>query len=417
MLGDALRHARHYLRFWHRVSRSKRNHSGQTILDDARAIVAYANVQGAVVPREYFSTLARFDGLKSGKVLNQADSRTLNEIISQCLKLISPSTIKDVHGYYSVRRGGHGVLAACVNALAIYLIVLVIGLTGSFNIANSALADLNKIDLSSYLDLLKETYDLSHNPSPDGTVTSKTKDNIKLLRKNDSTIITASASLGVLLPMVQQNSSPNWCMILVGTFNNCAANQHFDKESAKVVAADSGDGSPDPGQGSSSPSSADPVEIKNWNELRAVQSFGASIGLNLADVDTVKSLYLLEAQANHLIMVLGGSILPLLYGLLGASVFLMRQFFSQIPKDETVLISPGRTFLRLGLGAIAGLAIGWFWVPNAKSISEFTTTPFALAFLAGFSIELLFSILDRIIAAIGPGDAHASTSESTVTRT
>jgi hypothetical protein len=63
-------------------------------------------------------------------------------------------------------------------------------------------------------------------------------------------------------------------------------------------------------------------------------------------------------------------------------------------------------FLRLGLGGIAGLAIGWFWVPtSAKAIAEvssLTTAPFALAFLAGFSIELLFSLLDRIIAAINP---------------
>jgi hypothetical protein len=119
------------------------------------------------------------------------------------------------------------VLAGFVNAIAIYLIVLVISLTGSFNIANSALSDLNKIDLSSYLDLLKETYDLAHNTSADGTVTSKTKDNIKLLRKNDSTIITASASLGVLLPMVR-------CMILLGTFGNCSGNQHADKQASQA---------------------------------------------------------------------------------------------------------------------------------------------------------------------------------------
>ena len=34
--------------------------------------------------------------------------------------------------------------------------------------------------------------------------------------------------------------------------------------------------------------------------------------------------------------------------------------------------------------------------------NSFQTTPFALAFLAGFSIELLFSLLDRLLNSINP---------------
>jgi hypothetical protein len=66
----------------------------------------------------------------------------------------------------------------------------------------------------------------------------------------------------------------------------------------------------------------------------------------------------------------------------------------------------GRVLLRVCLGGLAGLAIGWFWTPSSSKLindaTTYSTAPFALAFLAGFSIDLLFSILDRILQAVEP---------------
>jgi ABC-type proline/glycine betaine transport system permease subunit len=59
--------------------------------------------------------------------------------------------------------------------------------------------------------------------------------------------------------------------------------------------------------------------------------------------------------------------------------------------------------LRMALGGIAGIVIGWFWVPAPSKGAELvaiTSAPFALAFLAGFSIDILFSLLDRLNRAI-----------------
>lgn len=100
------------------------------------------------------------------------------------------------------------------------------------------------------------------------------------------------------------------------------------------------------------------------------------------------------------ISILGSSILPMLYGLLGASVFLMRSFLGDNYVDAWRQASTAALILRIGLGGISGLAIGWFTLtPDASKLS---TTPFAVAFIAGFSIELLFSLLDRFIIALGP---------------
>ena len=54
--------------------------------------------------------------------------------------------------------------------------------------------------------------------------------------------------------------------------------------------------------------------------------------------------------------------------------------------------------LRLFLGALAGLAIGWFLKPEDVSGLK-AVSPFALAFVAGYSVDLLFTFLDKVVNA------------------
>jgi hypothetical protein len=92
---------------------------------------------------------------------------------------------------------------------------------------------------------------------------------------------------------------------------------------------------------------------------------------------------------------LSGWVLPFLYGLLGASVFVMRDLLN--PRTPTLGFFP--TLLRVALGGIAGIIIGWFWIPTASKtadVASITSVPFGLAFFTGFSIDVLFSLLDRL---------------------
>jgi hypothetical protein len=86
-----------------------------------------------------------------------------------------------------------------------------------------------------------------------------------------------------------------------------------------------------------------------------------------------------------------------LYGFLGAGIYVIRT----IANTPIGLINLGESIvgipLRLGLGAVAGLALGWFNITD--EVSQLTTTPFALAFVAGFSIDILFSFLERVVNA------------------
>jgi hypothetical protein len=112
----------------------------------------------------------------------------------------------------------------------------------------------------------------------------------------------------------------------------------------------------------------------------------------------------IRAVASQVVEVMQKWLLPLLYGALGASVFVIRTLSVQA-RDRLfrreALVS---LVLRVFLGMISGLAIGWFWNQNpaaataAGPVTVTTLSPFALAFVAGYGVELFFALLDKIVS-------------------
>jgi hypothetical protein len=90
--------------------------------------------------------------------------------------------------------------------------------------------------------------------------------------------------------------------------------------------------------------------------------------------------------------------LPLLYGLLGACAYIIRTVSVEIQQVRYSQETHTRFELRLFLGALAGLAVVWFIKPDDPHI---TIPTVALAFLAGYSVELVFVAMDRLVAAFG----------------
>ncbi len=92
---------------------------------------------------------------------------------------------------------------------------------------------------------------------------------------------------------------------------------------------------------------------------------------------------------------IGRWILPALYGVFGSMVFFMRHYV-----DRAVPDPPLRKLVhRLLLGGIAGVIAVWFWSPSSQKADaiQFTSLgAFGVAFLVGFSTDVLFSALDRL---------------------
>ncbi|MBT5469330.1 MAG: hypothetical protein HOK41_01885 [Nitrospina sp.] len=101
-------------------------------------------------------------------------------------------------------------------------------------------------------------------------------------------------------------------------------------------------------------------------------------------------------------------LLPLLYGLLGANAHILRALSIEIKRLSFTSDLKIRYWLRLFLGMLAGIAIGWVSIPsdqildgnlNTESLGIQSSISLPLAFLAGYSVELLFAAMDRIISA------------------
>jgi hypothetical protein len=99
-------------------------------------------------------------------------------------------------------------------------------------------------------------------------------------------------------------------------------------------------------------------------------------------------------------------ILPPLYGCIGAMAYVLRTL-SQQAKDRLYRTENDTVWdLRISLRALAGLAIGWFFKPSGVEVTGIgLVSPFALAFVAGYSVDLLFTAMDRIVAAFSGPEA------------
>ena len=149
-----------------------------------------------------------------------------------------------------------------------------------------------------------------------------------------------------------------------------------------------------PGAQPSAPPDASTKENKDAND----SLFGAN-ALQTRRAST-------RAIAGQVIDVMQKWLLPLLYGALGAMVFVVRTLSTQARDRlfrKEALVS---LVLRVFLGMISGLAIGWFWTHDSSAatnaaggpMSLSTLSPFALAFIAGYGVEVFFALLDKIVS-------------------
>ena len=152
--------------------------------------------------------------------------------------------------------------------------------------------------------------------------------------------------------------------------------------------------------------------VETWlNTPDRAQQIISQRQLNLADLRSQKAS--LESQLNReltkeesrralvtadfVLVILQSYFLPLLYGLLGACAFILRSLAREIKTVTYSKESDISYALRLALGALAGLIVGWFvfLLPGETVLSS--VSPLAIAFLVGYNIEILFSLMDKLI--------------------
>ena len=95
--------------------------------------------------------------------------------------------------------------------------------------------------------------------------------------------------------------------------------------------------------------------------------------------------------------------LPLLYGLLGACLYVLRSLAQDIRTQSFTRDLVVVYHLRMVMGALAGSIMVWLFLDVIKEEGPLKSlTPPALAFVVGYGVEILFAFLDRIIEAFSP---------------
>ncbi len=111
----------------------------------------------------------------------------------------------------------------------------------------------------------------------------------------------------------------------------------------------------------------------------------------------------IQEEAGQRVGVVLSFVLPLIFGLIGAIAYVIRNISDQITHSTFSRTAPLRHLMRVTLGAIAGITVGFF----THLPQEMQLTPLALAFLAGYGVESIFSMFDGIIAKFKhQGTAH-----------
>jgi hypothetical protein len=122
--------------------------------------------------------------------------------------------------------------------------------------------------------------------------------------------------------------------------------------------------------------------------------------------------FLAEENINLIVGVTTSFFLPILFGALGAVAYVIRLISDQMRTNTFSESSPIRHLMRVTLGALMGLVIGLF----SGLSSQISLPPLALAFLAGYGVEAVFSMFDGLIDRFRePSVRSATTPRGTAT--
>ena len=138
--------------------------------------------------------------------------------------------------------------------------------------------------------------------------------------------------------------------------------------------------------------------------------------------DSVKANFManymkLRAELELILLSLSGYILPLLYGTLGAFAYVLRKLSDPVAKLNFANDTWTTYSFRIHIGALGGLAVGWFISGDQPSAGIGSLSPLALAFAAGYGSDLLFTLLDKVVGAFSaPAPMQSSVKSETTQR-
>ncbi len=168
--------------------------------------------------------------------------------------------------------------------------------------------------------------------------------------------------------------------------------------------------------------------LQNWNQvwsdmdLLTLQPWQIP---NYADFPQAVQRRIQFVAAGNTLQAITGYILPILYGLIGACFYILRQLPKEIDSMTFSMNSYIDYSLRMAQGPLAGILTSYFITANQEpslsaakgtvSASQIhtldaqlsTLSPLAVAFLAGYSVEFIFRFIDKMLNTSIPDQPFA----------
>jgi hypothetical protein len=139
-----------------------------------------------------------------------------------------------------------------------------------------------------------------------------------------------------------------------------------------------------------------------WENLPFLPVLFKTTDLGEKWADDPDKTILIKTRATIIIEVFN-RLLPILYGALGATAYMLRVLIPYIRNRTFNQKYVGSISIRVCLGMISGIAIQWFFVSGQQSqIFERSLSTSVLAFLAGYNVDLLFTVMDRFVQGFKP---------------
>jgi hypothetical protein len=367
------------------------------LLQDARLVVEYASRAGRLPDDALPKAIEAAErALAAGE---KPDRVSLLSALNNAVRGMAPVTLIDLregrspYDIGSQRYASRLVILLCL--FSIVLTGLIAFYTNALYQADSALAAIHQIEKVRYVDKVREVRRLTQDKElfvkHDARYAHYHQQLGELAfaraEHNAAVSLIVASSTSVMFPGASFFSSL-WNVVTPAVHSPAAQEGSSPGEAAPITELKA---TSDPQADAKTASRADPS-----GDISDDYTFLVSLGDDNASVvyqpaSGPQQAFPIERQR----ILISGWILPLFYGLLGASVYLMRTSLN----DKTANQAFFPLILRIALGGIAGLAIGWFSVP-ASNTAALSTIPFGIAFLAGFSIDAVFTLFERLAQTI-----------------
>jgi hypothetical protein len=375
------------------------------LVSDAKRIIAYATRNGVILQPELLTATYRVEAhLANERELTNEDKIALITQLNLAANAIRPVTLIDLGSRWRPFSGGRNSMAvrAAVSVLAIAIIALAGYYTNVYMAAGQALAELTSIQAQAPADKAARLYRMYlHNPHLFTDIPGESDDlhyepylrGKEDLSNLDADILTTQTEVFRL----DQRSNLFASLKSLWKKSSRPAQAAIARATTPVVASPAAAPSVKEVDAAAAPQAPDLPQSEEDFLIR----IGAPNVATLVDPTYSASQSTLAFQVEkvrELVESLGDLVLPTLFGMIGTIVFELRRMLNPMAPNEAV----ERMIVRTALGGLAGLSITFILKPLhvMQDGAHAGMAVFAAAFLLGFSIDVFFSILDKLVTTL-----------------